>query len=132
MKITADTNILVRIVTEDDPVQSRIAQRLVDTAQLVTMPLPALCEFCWVLARIYGLNRTDIAGAIRALTAGDNVAVNALAVEAGLAMLEAGGDFGDGAIAVEGRWLGAECFASFDRKAIKLLEQQGHDTLLPQ
>jgi len=40
--------------------------------------------------------------------------VNRPAAEAGLALLEAGGDFADGVIAHEGRWLGAEAFVSFD------------------
>jgi predicted nucleic-acid-binding protein len=46
-------------------------------------------------------------------------------VEAGLALLDAGGDFADGVIAHEGRWLGADCFISFDKKAVKLMETQG-------
>ncbi|MDX8516037.1 hypothetical protein RFM70_29585 [Mesorhizobium sp. VK23E] len=46
-----------------------------------------------------------------------NVATNRPAAEAGLAVLEAGGDFADGAIAFEGSWLGAETFLSFDKKA---------------
>jgi predicted nucleic-acid-binding protein len=32
MRITADTNILVRAITEDDPGQSLIAQRLLEEA----------------------------------------------------------------------------------------------------
>jgi predicted nucleic-acid-binding protein len=40
-------------------------------------------------------------------------------------MLDAGGDFADGAIAYEGRWLGGETFVSFDRKAVEMLKAQG-------
>jgi predicted nucleic-acid-binding protein len=53
------------------------------------------------------------------------VVMNQLAVEAGLEVLEKGGDFADGAIAYEGRWLGAEEFVSFDAKAVSLLNSQG-------
>jgi predicted nucleic-acid-binding protein len=56
---------------------------------------------------------------------GANVLVNRLAVEAGLAMLDAGGDFADGVISNEGNWLGAETFVSFDMEATKLLAAQG-------
>ena len=49
----------------------------------------------------------------------------AVAVEAGLEGMEAGGDFADGVIAFEGYWLGAEEFASFDKKAVSLLQSQG-------
>lgn len=131
MKVTADTNILVRAVTEDDPVQSPLAQRLVDEAELVALPLTSLCEFCWVLDRVYRFGRAEIARAVRVLTAADNVAVDIPAVEAGLAVLEAGGDFADGAIAHEGKWLGAERFASFDKKAIALLQGAGEAVLIP-
>lgn len=52
------------------------------------------------------------------------------AVEAGLALLEAGGDFADGAIAFEGHWLGREVFVSFDKQAVSLLKAQGHNAQL--
>jgi predicted nucleic-acid-binding protein len=50
---------------------------------------------------------------------------NRLAVEAGLDFLDKSGDFADGAIAYEGRWLGAEEFVSFDKQAVSLLKSQG-------
>ena len=46
-------------------------------------------------------------------------------MEAGLALMDAGGDFADGVIAYEGNWLGAEMLVSFDKKAVKLLKAQG-------
>ena len=55
----------------------------------------------------------------------ENVVVNQPAVDAGLAVLDAGGDFADGVIAFDGRWLGGETFVSFDRQAVTLLEAQG-------
>jgi predicted nucleic-acid-binding protein len=59
------------------------------------------------------------------LLAAENVQTNHPAAEAGLAMLEAGGDFADGVIAYEGRWLGAETFVSFDKKAVEMLSAAG-------
>jgi transposase len=52
------------------------------------------------------------------------------AVEAGLSVLEAGGDFADGVIAYEGSWLGGETFVSFDKKAVVLLIKQGQSARL--
>ncbi len=46
-------------------------------------------------------------------------------IEAILAVLDAGGDFTDGVIALDSRWLGGDTFVSFDRWATRLLEQQG-------
>jgi predicted nucleic-acid-binding protein len=63
---------------------------------------------------------------------GHNVEANRPAVEAGLAFLDAGGDFADGAIAYEGSWLGADTFVSFDTQAVKLMNAQGRSArLLP-
>jgi len=36
-----------------------------------------------------------------------------------------GGDFADGVIAYEGKWLEAETFVSFDREAAEVLKEQG-------
>jgi predicted nucleic-acid-binding protein len=90
----------------------------------IAVALPCLCEFVWVLRRVYGLQASDVACAIRALLAVANVEVNRPAVEAGLSLLEAGGDFADGVIAFEGSWLGGESFVSFDKEAVALLTAQ--------
>jgi predicted nucleic-acid-binding protein len=84
-----------------------------------------LCEFVWVLRRVYGFSQKDIGTALEALLDVSNVEVNRAAVEAGLAVHNAGGDFADGLIAFEGRWLGGETFVSFDKAAVSLLTAQG-------
>jgi len=125
LKITADTNILVRAITEDDEQQSKVAQAELTNAEVVALALPALCELVWVLSQSYKIPSTDVAEAVRRLMNAANVVANRPAVEAGLAMLDAGGDFADGIIAYEGSWLGAEIFVSFDKKAVQLIEAQG-------
>jgi predicted nucleic-acid-binding protein len=130
VKITADTNVLVRAITGDGERQSRIAQARLANADLVALAIPVLCELVWVLAQGYKISSADIAETIRRLLAGANVVVNRPAAEAGLALLEAGGDFADGVIAYEGSWLGAETFVSFDKKAVKLMDQQGKSARL--
>lgn len=132
MKIIADTNILVRAATQDDSVQGPIARRLVTEAGLVAVTLPALCEFCWVLRSVYKFSNVEIGTAIRLLVDSDNVALDRQAVEAGLAILDAGGDFADGVIAHNGQWLGGETFVSFDQQAVTLLRKQGVKVMLPQ
>ena len=125
MKITADTNVLVRAVTEDHEQQSKAAQTVLKRAEVVAISIPALCELVWVLSQGYKIRSNDVAEAIRRLINAANVAVNRPAAEAGLAMLDIGGDFADGVIAYEGSWLGAETFISFDKKAVKLMAAQG-------
>lgn len=130
MKFTADTNILLRAAVEDDREQAAVAQKVLAEAELVAIAIPVLCEFCWVLARGYKIAKPKVAEAIRRFAFAENVAVDRPAVEAGLAMLDAGGDFADGTIAYSGRWMGAETFLSFDSEAVRLLKARGEPAQL--
>jgi predicted nucleic-acid-binding protein len=130
VKVIVDTNILVRAVVRDDEGQARAAAALLKEAEIIAVPLPCLCEFVWVLRRVYGFRQDDIAAAIEALLEAGNVAVNRPAADAGLAILKAGGDFADGLIAYEGAWLGGDTFVSFDRKAVSLIAQSGQQARL--
>jgi predicted nucleic-acid-binding protein len=125
VKIAVDTNVLVRAVVRDDKMQAEVAARVLRNASLVAVAASSLCELVWVLRRKYGLPAAEVAAAIRALLAAGNVEVDRPAVAAGLTMLDAGGDFADGVIAYEGRWLAAETFVSFDKKAVEMLTAQG-------
>ena len=89
------------------------------------MPVPVLCEFVWVLRRGYKKSVSDISDAIHRLMTSANVVINRPAIEAGLGVLDAGGDFADSVIAYEGDWLGADEFVSFDAKAVSRLQSQG-------
>ena len=130
MNITADTNVLVRALVADDPAQAAEASRVMRDATSIAVPLPVLCELVWVLKRVYGFPVADIGAAIRSLLDVGNVRLDLPAVEAGLVLLEAGGDFADGVIAHQGQWLGGEIFVSFDRQAVALLRNQGVTTQL--
>jgi predicted nucleic-acid-binding protein len=125
MKITADTNVLVRAAVQDEPQQARQAAKVLQAAELVAVPIPVFCEFVWVLRRGYKKPVSDVSDAIRRLMKSAQVVMNRPAVEAGLSALDAGGDFADGVIAYEGNWLGAEEFVSFDSKAVSMLKAQG-------
>lgn len=130
MKITADTNVLVRAIAGDDELQSMAAQDALANADAIVLTVPALCELVWVLSRGYKIPGPEIAQTIRSLLNAANIEVNRPAAEAGLDILEAGGDFADGVIAFEGEWLGADAFVSFDKKAVALLQKQGMPTRL--
>jgi len=47
MKITADTNVLVRALVQDEPVQAEIASALLSRAEQVAIPLSVFCELVW-------------------------------------------------------------------------------------
>jgi len=125
VKVSVDTNILIRAVVRDHAQQSEAAAALLSNAEMIAVSLTCLCEFVWVLRGVYGFGRGEIAAALAALLDTANVVVNRPAVESGLAMLTAGGDFADGVIAYEGRWLGGDTFVSFDKKAVALIAKQG-------
>ena len=53
MKITPDTNVLVRVLTRDDEKQGRIAEAARLRAETLALTLPMLCELVRVLSRLY-------------------------------------------------------------------------------
>jgi predicted nucleic-acid-binding protein len=130
MKVAVDTNILLRDLLADHPQQARIAAEILDKAELVAVTLPVLCELAWVLRQGYKKSCADVALSIRVLISSDNVVTDIPAVQAGLAVLDAGGDFADGVISHEGTWLGAEEFVSFDKQAVKILKAHGKEARL--
>lgn len=130
MKVIADTNVLLRAIVADDVEQSRTAIRIMEQADAVVVSQHALCELVWVLGRSYGVSRPNIAVAIRQLSETKGVVLDRQALDAGLAVLDAGGDFADGVIAYEGSSLGGETFVSFDKKAVAAIMEQGKQARL--
>ncbi|MDR2837024.1 MAG: type II toxin-antitoxin system VapC family toxin [Azonexus sp.] len=130
MEITVDTNVLLRLFLDDDEAQTDAAIAAMNSAELVAISVHSLCELVWVFNARKTMPRREIAAAIRSLTGRRNVIINRPAVEAGLAVLDAGGDFADGVIAFDGQWMGARTFVSFDKKAVALLNRQGVEARL--
>lgn len=66
-----DTNVLVRYLTLDDPVQSPRAIEVVEGAARSGEPLfvsaVVLCELVWVLDRAYGYRKREIVRAVEGL-----------------------------------------------------------------
>ncbi|MEJ6782084.1 type II toxin-antitoxin system VapC family toxin [Aminobacter sp. Piv2-1] len=129
MKIAVDTNVLARAMLADDPGQTKVAQALLADADLIVVPLITLCELVWVLGSV-GVERIAIARGIEDMLNSRRVSTDIAAVAAGLAHLRAGGDFADAAMAYEGYRAGAEQFATFDKKAARLLGAEGRPVTL--
>jgi predicted nucleic-acid-binding protein len=125
VKIIADTNLLVRLAVDDDPIQRRVAARIVMEAEAVIVGLHALCELVWVLRTSYRFSKAQIVLAIENLCGVESVAVDRAALEAGLEAMRSGADFADAVIAYEGRMAGGDVFVSFDRKAVAAVAKQG-------
>ncbi len=131
MRITADTNILVRASIRDEASQTEAARHLLETATQVVIPVTVFCEFAWVLGAAYRYGKEQVGLSIRKYLNAETVVTDRQAVEAGLAVLVRGGDFADGAVAHQGRQLGGVHFATFDTKARKLLASLGFLTVSP-
>ncbi len=130
MNIIADTNVLLRAIVRDDQAQAVIADATLRDATRIVLTLQTLCEFVWVLTTRYKRPRPDIAATIRQLMATPNVTADRRAVAEGLAVMDAGGDFADGIINVEGLRYGGDSFVTFDVEAAGILRAAGRDVVL--
>ncbi|WP_143530339.1 type II toxin-antitoxin system VapC family toxin [Rhizobium sp. RU36D] len=116
--MTVDTNVLVRVLTNDDEAQAEKATDFLTLHEPVVTN-QVFCELLWVLARVYRFSRSELSQAVRAIINTESVIFDAPAVAAGLEFLESGGDFADAVIAVEGERFQAETFVTFDRDAAR-------------
>jgi predicted nucleic-acid-binding protein len=124
--IGLDTNILVRYLAQDDPVQSPKATELIERQLTEENPgfvsVVAMVETVWVLDRAYGLADHAIAAAIeRALRADVLIVESEQEVFAAMIALKEGhGSFADALIGAVGARAGCSHTMTFDRKASRL------------
>ena len=113
--IAIDTNVVVRLLTGDDPVQTPLAERLLaETA--VIIPHTALLETEWVLRYTYRFARDRIVFALRRLLGMETVSCTQFeAVVSAIGALEGGCDFAD-ALHATTTHSDAEAFATFDEE----------------
>ncbi|MCS6786227.1 MAG: type II toxin-antitoxin system VapC family toxin [Thiobacillaceae bacterium] len=124
--IGLDTNVLVRLLVDDgsaevERVRTWIAERAAEGHEF-HVDTVVLAETVWVLDRVYGYQRGQIADALSALLNNAAYAVDARpAVAEALALYRSGrADFADGLIAVRCRAAGCTQLASMDRAMRKL------------
>ncbi len=121
MTIAVDTNVLVRYLTWDDEAQAEAAAAVIETDEVVAISTIVLYELAWVLKRAYRYRNDEIADAIRRIIASRNIAVDRPVAEAGLNMLERGGDFADGVIKADAIRAKSRQIVTFDRDFARLL-----------
>jgi len=93
--IAVDTNILVRIVTNDAPAQARRAAAVL-AKERVFIPKTVILEMEWVLRYAYGLEKSSILKAFQGILGLPNVAAeDAPNVSQALNWYENGLDFAD-------------------------------------
>jgi predicted nucleic-acid-binding protein len=122
--IAVDTNVLVRVITNDDPAQASRAAKLLARPDRVFVPKTVVLELEWVLRSGYGIDRQGIATAIHRLQYLSNVEIEDDSIVAlALTWYEAGMDFADGLhLASAGPGLD---FATFDAALRKRARRLG-------
>ncbi len=94
--IALDTNVLARLVTNDDPVQARQAAALIDLGDALFVPLTVMLELEWVLRGAYALDRSDISRSLEALLSVRNIRFERQSdIQLALQHYQAGLDFAD-------------------------------------
>jgi predicted nucleic-acid-binding protein len=124
--IGLDTNILVRYLTQDDPLQSPKATAIIERRLSEETPgfvsIVAMVEIVWVLERAYRLPAHRIAAAVERMLQTDVLVIeNEQEVfTAMIALKEGQGAFADSVIAELGLKAGCSCTLTFDHKAARL------------
>ena len=124
--IGLDTNILIRYLAQDDPVQSPIATDVMESRITEENPgyisVVAMVETVWVLDRGYGLAAGEIAAALeRILQAATLVVESEQEVfQAAMALKEGSGSFADALIGALGAKAGCTRTLTFDKSALRL------------
>jgi predicted nucleic-acid-binding protein len=124
--IGIDTNILVRYLAQDDPVQSprarQIIERLLSEQDPGFISLVTITETVWVLRSSYAMTDQAIAAALELILRVQTLFVqNEREVATAMIALRTGvASFDDALIGALGRWAGCSHTVTFDRKAARL------------
>ena len=96
LPVALDTNLLVRLLTNDDPQQARRVADLIDASSACFVPITVVLELEWVLRGYYGFAREEVASVLDHLLRLPQATVEDRAlVERALHNLRAGLDFAD-------------------------------------
>jgi predicted nucleic-acid-binding protein len=117
-----DTNLLVRLVTNDDPDQARRAAAAIDACEACFVPLTVTLELEWVLRGAYHLSTEAVVDAFDALLGVRHLHFEQEpTVRSALALLRQGVDFADALHHLGSR--NCTVLLSFDRSLIRQAER---------
>ena len=122
--IALDTNVLVRVITNDDRAQTARATRLFREQESVFIAKTVLLELEWVLRSAYRIPPNAIVSALRDILDVSNVEIeDEAAVRQAIQWCEKGMDFADGLhVASAGR---ERRFATFDKSLQRKVRRLG-------
>jgi predicted nucleic-acid-binding protein len=117
-----DTNVLVRYLTEDDPIQARRAAACIGTVVArggkCFISAIVVCELAWVLRGAYDVSKADLLRTLDRLVATAQFVIGDKdVVRAAIAAYRAGkADFADYVIGAIHQQAGCEVTVTFDRR----------------
>ena len=123
--IGIDTNLLLRLILNDDPAQTHLAKDFIESNCSETKPgfinLVALTECVWALEYVYKASRAEILASLQKLLTTAGLAVeNPVIAETALeTYARVKVDFADALISAINAGLGCEKTVTFDKAAIK-------------
>jgi predicted nucleic acid-binding protein len=121
--IAVDTNIVIRLLTGDDPAQAERA-RVLFASESVFLPKTVVLECEWVLRRLYRTDRPAILNALSGLASLPNVRCeDEAALADAFAWARQGMDFADALHLASAH--SAEKFATFDEDMVKRAPKLG-------
>lgn len=124
--IAIDTNVLVRLVTDDDPRQAQLAQEALEQAvregESLVIAHVVLCELVWVLTRSYGYSKAQCLDVLGRLLGFGALSFESrqVAAAATKAWRSSRADFSDAMIGLTATGLGARHVLTHDKKACSL------------
>ncbi len=115
--IAIDTNVLVRLLTGDDPAQYKASLKLFSTEQIF-IPDSVVLETEWVLRAAYDQGPSEVCNTFKNVFGLANVSIaNNQVVTQAINWHEAGLDFSDAFHLAQSQ--GQECLKTFDAEFIK-------------
>lgn len=124
--IGLDTNVLVRYLAQDDPIQSPKATGFIERHLTAESPgfvsIVAFAETAWVLQRAIGMPKPKLVETLKRLLEAEQIVVeHEREIYSAVRVLEDGrGTFADGLIAALGHRAGCTHTLTFDEKATRI------------
>ena len=123
--IGLDTNIVLRYLLQDDPVQTGKVNRLIDRLTPTNpgfISIATTLEIVWVLRSLFKLSPTQIALHVEQILAADTFEVQSeqQVFEAAFALKRGLGEFEDALISALNTWAGCTETVTFDRRTSRL------------
>jgi predicted nucleic-acid-binding protein len=121
-----DTNVILRYLLQDDPTQTRLANRIFDQVLSDRNPglisLVTILEIVWVLRSLLKQTPSEIATHLEHLLAADSLEVqnDQQVFEAAFALKRGTGEFEDALIGALNAWAGCPHTLTFDERALRM------------